>query len=121
MPENFPKSMMEGSSVFRFQRRMELDSRVLDGHSIIGCLSVPGVADRINEQIKFRECWRPSMLSTAAPQIELPSHFITCTFEDKGGREERVTEVEHEEGTFRAEKLKWQHDAHWCDEHTLRG
>ena len=52
------------------QGRMEFGPRALGSRSIIGCPSVPGVADRINHQIKFRERWRPfrpSMLDTFAP------------------------------------------------------
>ena len=50
------------------------DPRALGGRSILGCPSAPGVADRINEQIKFRERWRPfcpSMLDRVGPQMHL--------------------------------------------------
>ena len=56
------------------------------GRSIVGCQH-SGVADRINEQIKFRERWRPfcpSMLDTVGPQMlgsEHPAPFMTFTFE----------------------------------------
>ena len=48
-----------GHPVAWFQGRMEFGPRALGNRSILGCPSVPGVADRINAQIKFRERWRP--------------------------------------------------------------
>ena len=58
-PERIARIMVDGNPVAWFQGRMEFGPRALGGRSIIGCPSVPGVADRINEQIKFRERWRP--------------------------------------------------------------
>src|SRR5699024_11439807 len=95
-----------------FQGRMAFGPRALGGRSIIGCPSVPGVSDRINEQIKYRERWRPfcpSMLDTVAPQmlkVDHPSPFMTFTFEVNEDWKERVPEVVHEDGTSRAQVLK---------------
>ena len=91
---------------------MEFGPRALGGRSILGCPSVPGVADRINEQIKFRERWRPfcpSMLDTVAPvmlKTDHPAPFMTFTFEVNDGWAERVPEVVHEDGTARAHAVK---------------
>ncbi len=82
---------------------------------------MPGVADRINEQIKFRERWRPfcpSMLDTVAPQmlkVDHPSPFMTFTFEVNEGWKERVGEVVHEDGTSRAQVLERRHNPRWYD------
>ena len=54
MPQRIAQIMVDGNPVAWFQGRMEFGPRALGGRSIIGCPSVPGVADRINEQIKFR-------------------------------------------------------------------
>src|SRR3990167_2629739 len=67
MPQRIAEIMVAGNPVAWFQGRMEFGPRALGGRSIVGCPSIPGVANRINEQIKFRERWRPfcpSMLDT---------------------------------------------------------
>ena len=120
-PERIARIMVDGNPVAWFQGRMEFGPRALGGRSIIGCPSVPGVADRINEQIKFRERWRPfcpSMLDTVAPQmlkVDHPSPFMTFTFEVNEGWKERVGEVVHEDGTSRAQVLERRHNPRWYD------
>jgi predicted NodU family carbamoyl transferase len=87
VPQQIAKILADGNPVAWFQGRMEFGPRALGGRSILGCPSVPGVADRINEQIKFRERWRPfcpSMLDTVGPQMlgsDHPAPFMTFTFE----------------------------------------
>jgi carbamoyltransferase len=121
MPQRIAQIMVEGNPVAWFQGRMEFGPRALGGRSIIGCPSVPGVANRINEQIKFRERWRPfcpSMLDTVAPQmlkVDHPSPFMTFTFEVNEGWKERVGEVVHEDGTSRAQVLERRHNPRWYD------
>jgi carbamoyltransferase len=69
------------------------------------------VADRINEQIKFRERWRPfcpSLLSRLVPQvfgIDHPAPFMTFTFEVDEDWKQRIPEVVHNDGTARAQAL----------------
>ncbi len=108
VPKTIAKILADGNPVSWFQGRMEFGPRALGGRSILGCPSIPGVADRINEQIKFRERWRPfcpSMLDTVAPKMlktRHPAPFMTFTFEVNEGWAERVPEVVHEDGTARA-------------------
>ena len=69
VPEQIGKLLVDGNPVAWLQGRMEFGPRALGGRSILGCPSAKGVANRINEQIKFRERWRPfcpSMLDTVA-------------------------------------------------------
>jgi carbamoyltransferase len=112
VPQRIAKILSEGNPVAWFQGRMEFGPRALGGRSIIGCPSVPGVADRINEQIKFRERWRPfcpSMLDRVAPEmfkVDHPAPFMTFTFEVEEEWKTRVPEVVHEDGTARAQALK---------------
>ncbi|MCB1865500.1 MAG: carbamoyltransferase [Chromatiales bacterium] len=92
-----------------FQGRMEFGPRALGNRSILGVPSVPGIADRINAQIKYRERWRPfcpSVLDRVAPQMlgtDHPAPFMTITFDVADGWAERVPEVVHEDGTARAQ------------------
>ncbi|MCK5696532.1 MAG: carbamoyltransferase [Gammaproteobacteria bacterium] len=112
VPKSIAKILADGNPVSWFQGRMEFGPRALGGRSILGCPSIPGVADRINEQIKFRERWRPfcpSMLDTVAPlmlKTDHPAPFMTFTFEVNDGWAERVPEVVHEDGTARAHAVK---------------
>jgi carbamoyltransferase len=100
---------------------MEFGPRALGGRSILGCPSAPGVADRINAQIKFRERWRPfcpSMLDTVGPQMlgsAHPAPFMTFTFEVASGWKERVPEVVHEDGTSRAQVLRREFNPRYYD------
>ncbi|MCU7937911.1 MAG: carbamoyltransferase [gamma proteobacterium symbiont of Bathyaustriella thionipta] len=112
VPKSIAKILADGNPVSWFQGRMEFGPRALGGRSILGCPSIPGVADRINEQIKFRERWRPfcpSMLDTVAPimlKTDHPAPFMTFTFEVNDGWADRVPEVVHEDGTARAHAVK---------------
>ena len=98
-----------GNPVAWFHGRMEFGPRALGGRSILGCPNSPGIADRINEQIKFRERWRPfcpSMLDRVAAEIlqtDHPAPYMTITFEVAEAWRARIPEVVHEDGTARAQ------------------
>jgi len=98
-----------GQPVAWFHGRMEFGPRALGGRSILGCPSVEGIADRINEQIKFREQWRPfcpSMLDRIAEEVlqtEHPAGFMTITFDVADAWKDRIPEVVHQDGTARAQ------------------
>ena len=88
---------------------MEFGPRALGNRSILGDPSHPGIADRINAQIKYRERWRPfcpSMLDRVAPEIlqsQHPSPYMTLTFDVAESWKSRIPEVVHEDGTARAQ------------------
>jgi len=103
------KILADGNPVSWFQGHMEFGPRALGNRSILGSPSHPGVADRINAQIKYRERWRPfcpSMLDTIAPEIlqtDHPSPYMTFTFDVAESWKSRIPEVVHEDGTARAQ------------------
>ncbi|HIC46471.1 MAG TPA: carbamoyltransferase [Methylophaga aminisulfidivorans] len=103
------KILADGNPVSWFQGHMEFGPRALGNRSILGSPSHPGVADRINAQIKYRERWRPfcpSMLNTIAPEIlqtDHPSPYMTFTFDVAESWKSRIPEVVHEDGTARAQ------------------
>ncbi|CAI08382.1 Carbamoyltransferase, NodU family [Aromatoleum aromaticum EbN1] len=121
VPARIAQILADGHPVAWFQGRMEFGPRALGGRSILGCPSAAGVADRINEQIKFRERWRPfcpSMLDTVGPQMlqtDHPAPFMTFTFEVADEWKTRVPEVVHEDGTSRAQVLKREHNPRYYD------
>ena len=114
VPAQIAELLAAGHPVAWFQGRMEFGPRALGARSILGCPSVPGIADRINEQIKFRERWRPfcpSVLDRVAPDVvgtDHPAPFMTITFDVTPGWRERIPEVVHEDGTARIQVVQRQ-------------
>ncbi|NJN51017.1 MAG: hypothetical protein HC809_03770 [Gammaproteobacteria bacterium] len=104
--------LADGNPVAWFQGRMEFGPRALGARSILGCPSAPGIADRINEQIKFRERWRPfcpSILDRVAKDIiqtEHPAPFMTITFDVAQEWKSRIPEVVHADGTARVQVVE---------------
>jgi carbamoyltransferase len=121
VPRKTARLLADGHPVAWFQGRMEFGPRALGGRSILGCPSVPGVADRINAQIKFRERWRPfcpSMLDTVGPRMfraDHPAPFMTFTFDVDEEWKTRVPEVVHQDGTSRAQVLKREFNPRYYD------
>ena len=97
----------QGHPVAWFQGRMEFGPRALGTRSILASPSIPGIADRINAEVKFRERWRPfcpSMTDAIAPEIlgsNHPAPYMTITFDIAEGWRQRIPEVVHEDGTAR--------------------
>ncbi len=105
--ERAARLLHAGHVVAWFQGRMEWGPRALGNRSILGNPSVRGTADRINEQIKFREVWRPfcpSILEEHARDVleaEHESPFMTFSFHVRPAWRERVPEIVHVDGTAR--------------------
>ncbi len=108
-PKKGAELLAAGNPLAWFQGRMEFGPRSLGCRSILGDPSHPGVADRINAQIKYRERWRPfcpSMLDRVAPDILQTNHpapYMTFTFDVAEHWKSRIPEVVHEDGTARAQ------------------
>ena len=108
-PKTAAGLLAAGNPVAWFQGRMEFGPRALGNRSILGDPSWPGIADRINAQIKYRERWRPfcpSILDRSALEIiktDHPSPFMTFTFDVADSWKARIPEVVHEDGTARAQ------------------
>lgn len=108
-PRKAAELLAAGHPLAWFQGRMEFGPRSLGCRSILGDPSFPGVADRINAQIKYRERWRPfcpSMLDRIAADIlqtEHPAPYMTFTFDVNPAWKARIPEVVHEDGTARAQ------------------
>ncbi len=112
VPARTAAILAAGHPVGWFQGRMEFGPRALGARSILGCPSIPGIADRINAQIKFRERWRPfcpSVLDRVAPSLVCSRHpapFMTITFDVAACWRERVPEVVHRDGTARIQVVE---------------
>ncbi len=103
------KLLAKGEPLAWFQGRMEFGPRALGNRSILGCPNAPGIADKINQQIKYRERWRPfcpSLLDSVAKDILQSTHpapYMTITFDVAPEWKARIPEVVHEDGTIRAQ------------------
>ncbi len=101
--------LAQGEPLAWFQGHMEFGPRALGNRSILGCPNTPGIADKINKQIKYRERWRPfcpSLLDTVAEDILQTTHpapYMTITFDVAEHWKTRIPEVVHEDGTLRAQ------------------
>ncbi len=108
-PAEAARLLAEGHPVAWFQGRMEFGPRALGNRSILGDPSRPGMADRINAQIKYRERWRPfcpSILDRAAADIlqtRHPAPYMTLAFDVAEDWKARIPEVVHMDGTARAQ------------------
>lgn len=109
VPEQVAELLAAGHPVAWFQGRMEFGPRALGARSILGCPNAEGIADRINEQIKFRERWRPfcpSILDEDAPDMlesDHPAPYMTITFDVASHWRDRIPEVVHQDGTARVQ------------------
>ena len=109
VPVRAAELLADGNPVAWFQGRMEFGPRALGNRSILGDPATRAIADRINEQIKYRERWRPfcpSMLDTVSEDILQtghPSPYMTFTFDVAESWKSRIPEVVHEDGTARAQ------------------
>ncbi|MCL6415593.1 carbamoyltransferase [Aestuariirhabdus sp. Z084] len=121
VPQRIARILNEGNPVAWFQGRMEFGPRALGRRSIVGCPSYKGIADRINEQIKFRERWRPfcpSMLDRVSKEmfkVDHPAPYMTFTFEVKDEWKTRVPEVVHEDGTSRGQAVVRKHNPRYYE------
>ena len=116
VPRETAELLAAGHPVAWFQGRMEFGPRALGARSILGSPSAPHIADRINEQIKFRERWRPfcpsilDRIATEVIQTEHPAPFMTVTFDVAEEWKARIPEVVHEDGTARVQIVERQHN-----------
>ena len=74
-------ALRNGEVIGWFQGRSELGPRALGARSILGLASVPGMKDRINAKIKFREAYRPfapALLKTDAVKYGIIPKTVTA-------------------------------------------
>ena len=109
VPSRTAEILAAGHPVAWFQGRMEFGPRALGARSILGCPSVPGIADRINAEIKYRERWRPfcpSMTDAVAHAVlgsDHPAPYMTIAFDVAERWRVSIPEVVHVDGTARAQ------------------
>lgn len=110
------KRLERGEIVAWFQGAMEFGARSLGGRSILGNPLMPGMKDKINDEVKFREGWRPfcpSVLDGAeARYIEQPgaAGYMIVAYDATKTCREAAPSVVHVDGTIRPQVVR--EDAH---------
>ncbi|MFD3581576.1 carbamoyltransferase [Streptomyces sp. NPDC058683] len=106
------QAIARGEIVGWFQDRSEFGPRSLGARSILCHPGLPGMKDRLNARVKFREAFRPfagSVLSERArdyfdmPAEESPFMLLVCPVRPE--RQESVSEIVHVDGTCRIQTV----------------
>lgn len=105
-------AIARGEIVGWFQDRAEFGPRALGARSILCHPGLPGMKDRLNARVKFRESFRPfagSVLTERAhewfdmPADESPFMLLVCPVLDEA--RDRVGEIVHVDGTCRVQTV----------------
>jgi carbamoyltransferase len=105
------EAVTRGQVVAWFDGRMEVGPRALGGRSILADATVPGMNDRVNARVKFRDPWRPfcpSMTTEAAQTLlDQPkeARFMTVAYPVKEGAAAEIPAVVHIDGTTRPQTV----------------
>ncbi len=101
----------QGKIIAWFQGRMEFGARALGGRSILANLLFPGIKERVNGEVKYRESWRPfcpSMAAEAAADyIEAPNEarFMTVAYRATESARKKLPAIVHVDGTMRPQTI----------------
>ncbi len=106
------KLIKEGNVVAWFQGRMEFGPRSLGARSVLAHPGLPGMRDRINEKIKFREEFRPfcpSILAEHAAELlkrAAPSPYMILSFDATSAAKQLIPAVVHVDNTVRPQTVE---------------
>jgi carbamoyltransferase len=111
IPDCVSKFLVEQNIVGWFQLGSEWGPRALGARSILADPRIPGLRDRINEAVKYRDWWRPfapSMLAEAADaylESSFFAPFMASTFHVRAAKASDIAGVTHVDGTTRPQTL----------------
>ena len=106
------RDLADGKIVGWFQGRYEIGPRALGNRSILASPITPGVRDKINARVKFREPFRPfapSVLAERASEyfeIEQPDPFMTLAPRVRPEMAARIPAAVHVDGTSRIQTVE---------------
>jgi carbamoyltransferase len=101
-----------GKIIGWFQGRMEFGPRALGNRSILANPSIPGMKDKVNNQVKHREPWRPFAPSILAEKAgvylekEYPSPFMLLSFNVIKEKQDDLQAAMHVDGTVRPQTVE---------------
>jgi carbamoyltransferase len=110
--ERVAEYLAEGEIVGWFQGRMEFGARALGGRSILANPVIPAMKDKVNNQVKYRESWRPfcpSLLSDSKDsylQGAADAPFMIVAFPVQEEKRNLIPAAVHVDGTVRPQTLK---------------
>jgi carbamoyltransferase len=105
------EALAAGRIVGWFSGRMEFGPRALGARSILADPRSPGIKDRLNAKVKFREAFRPfapAVLEEAAGEWfadARPSPFMLLAFAARDRAREEVPGVVHVDGSARVQTV----------------
>jgi carbamoyltransferase len=105
--EEAAKLLEEGKIIAWFQGRMEFGQRALGNRSILANPVLPGMKDKVNAEVKYRESWRPfcPSITNEAMQnyVENPNEasFMIVAYHIRAEMREKLSSVVHIDGTIR--------------------
>ncbi len=107
--EKAAELLASGQPLAWFRGRLEFGPRALGNRSILANPNHAGITDAINQQVKFRESWRPfspSILDSVAQQHllgESNDHYMCISTEVSAEWQERFPAMVSKDGTTRAQ------------------
>lgn len=103
------------------QGRMEVGARALGARSILASPLTRGMLDKVNNNVKHREPWRPfapAMLAEEAKNyysLGAESPFMILAFEVLKEKRDKIPAVTHVDNSCRPQTIKREHNAKYYD------
>lgn len=105
------KLLVEGKLLSWFQGRMEFGARALGGRSILANGTSPGVKEKVNAEVKYRENWRPfcpSLIEEYKDKYLVDANeaaFMIVAYHGSDLLKKNVPGVVHVDGTIRPQAI----------------
>ena len=111
-PGKAAELLEEGKIVSWFQGRQEIGARALGGRSILANPTIPNMKDKVNNEVKYRESWRPFCPSMAEEKAEdylvdlNEAAFMIVAYEVHEPMKDKIPAAVHVDGTARPQVVK---------------
>ncbi len=108
--------LAQGNIVAWFQGRMEFGARALGNRSILANPVIPAMRDKVNNEVKYRESWRPfcpSMTDTAADRYidgVNEASTMTVAYHMRDSQKVKLPSIVHVDGTIRPQVVSKQNN-----------
>lgn len=103
--------LKKGKIIGWFQGRSEIGPRALGNRSILANPSLPEMKDKVNNQVKHREPWRPFAPSILEENVDryvgsqVSSPFMIIAFDTIPAKQSEITSAIHVDGTCRPQTV----------------
>jgi len=109
---NIAQAISEGKIIGHFNGSMEFGSRALGNRSILANPSDPKMKNKVNEQVKYREPWRPFCPSLIAESMNDylddadDAEFMIVAYQAKKGVKNLLPSVVHVDNSVRPQTVE---------------